>query len=232
MDPSHNDQDNKKISSEGSKLISPGKKDVSKTLSQEEKEQLQLQMKKASNPSEFDNIYHQVELYPMDILYMPLILSENQDLLKYFITKNPNLNLTSLIETSIYCNKIEMAQVIIKTGFHLNNHLLNLATSYRKLDWVKLFVENDSDVHDDQDYVLALAACSGSLDVFEYLINQGCNLHTQDELPFRLACNNGRKEIIQYCIDHGVNIHIRDNEGIKWAKEKGLEDIVTFLQKH
>ncbi len=56
-----------------------------------------------------------------------------------------------------------------------------------RLDYVKLFIENEANVRADDDFALRFASYYGHLDVVKFLIENGANICAQNNEAFRWA---------------------------------------------
>ena len=93
---------------------------------------------------------------------------------------------------------------------------------------VKHAVEHGADIHADNK-ALQNAAWSGHLDVVKYLVEQEANIHANDEYALRWAAYNGHFDVVKYLIEHGADIHAENEDALRSAALEGHLDIVKYL---
>jgi len=106
---------------------------------------------------------------------------------------------------------------------------LMYACKYGDVSRVKLFIEEDVDIHFDNDYALRLASSHGHLNVMQYLVEQGADIHANDDMAVRYAAEKGHLYIVQYLIEQGADIHANDDMAVRYAAVRGRLDVVQYL---
>jgi len=64
-----------------------------------------------------------------------------------------------------------------------NNNKLTEASKNGRLDLVMVVLNQEANIHTQDDYALRWAAGNGHLDVVKYLVEKGANIHAYNELP-------------------------------------------------
>ena len=59
------------------------------------------------------------------------------------------------------------------------------------MEIVKLLIQNDANIHANNDYSLRLASQQGHLGIVKFLIQNGANIHSINDYAIRYASNYG-----------------------------------------
>jgi len=124
---------------------------------------------------------------------------------------------------------------------------------------IKDLVEQEADLHADEDGALRSAAAYGRLKVIKYLLGQGADLQVWDDRPFRKAAEFGHPEaakrsaeqgadlqawndyslrkaaefgqleVVKHLIEQGDNLHAKNDYGLRWDANNGHLEVVKCL---
>ena len=64
----------------------------------------------------------------------------------------------------------------------------------------------------------------------KYLVEQGTDNHVDNDYVLGWAAQNERLDIIKYLVKHGADIHAGDNCALKWATESNHFNTVRYLK--
>lgn len=107
------------------------------------------------------------------------------------------------------------------------------------LDCIKYLVNNNIDMHMDNDIALKWAASKGYLPLVKYLIerpdckvcNQQCihgiDIHVEDDFPLNHAAGNGHLEVVKYLIEKDPSVHL--TEALTQAAQNSQIEVVKYL---
>ena len=91
------------------------------------------------------------------------------------------------------------------------------------MEFVKMFIENNADIHYFENYAIRYAALKGHYDMVKYLIQEGANLHDWEECALFWALTNNDNEMVTILLDNGAN---------KNNMKPKLEELKPFLNKN
>ena len=60
-----------------------------------------------------------------------------------------------------------------------------------------MLIENDANIHADDNYALKYASDYGHIDIVNLLIERGANIHAENDYALRWASYNGHIEIVK-----------------------------------
>lgn len=81
----------------------------------------------------------------------------------------------------------------------------------------------------DFEQMLFNAVLKGNKEAVKYLLDNDVNIHAQDDRAVFLACCNNQLEIAKYLVERGANIFADDCAALKWAANHGKADAVEYL---
>jgi len=79
------------------------------------------------------------------------------------------------------------------------------------LPGVKKALENDADVHTDNDYALRMASYYSHLPVIEFLLKHGANVHVSNDWILRNASSLGHLDVVDLLLKNGANDHVNND---------------------
>jgi len=85
------------------------------------------------------------------------------------------------------------------------NHFFISSAENNLLDFVKLFLENNANIHFQEDHALRYAALRGNNEVVKFLINNGANIHEWEECALFWAVCNNDEEMVKILLDNGAD---------------------------
>jgi ankyrin repeat protein len=162
--------------------------------------------------------------------------------------------LIECIKIAIEHDRLEMAKLLIKHGengeFVLKQtddpnlfcYLLNCGYKFynekeseKETEYSELFkniMQNDIDIHENNDWVLRSAAQNGVLSVTKSLIELGADIHALDDWALRKATKNGHVEVVHYLIDAGANIHTKNDNPIRITMDRIINAKKDYLLRY
>lgn len=87
----------------------------------------------------------------------------------------------------------------------------------RSLPFIKEFINNGSDIHADNDYMLISAVRHGCIDTVKFLLESGANVHACDESALFCAIDQNDLPMVKLLVESGADIRYSDNKPIKFA---------------
>ena len=91
-------------------------------------------------------------------------------------------------------------------------------------------LENDANIHYNNDMAVGYAARCGYLKIIKKLIDYGADVRADDDYAFRTAAENNCLNVVKYLKDtFDVNIEADDNSAIKEASFNGHAEMVLYL---
>jgi hypothetical protein len=125
---------------------------------------------------------------------------------------------------------------IIKEIIHLNvnKELLNkyLTRYYNDYELVKLLLENNANVHSDNDYALRCASYEGHDKVVKLLLENGADIHAKNDLSLKWASGCGHNKVVKLLLENGADVHVDDDLSLKWASYYGYDKVVKILKEY
>jgi ankyrin repeat protein len=93
---------------------------------------------------------------------------------------------------------------------------------------VKLLVEQGSDIHAYDDYVLRWSARNGHLEIVKHLVENGASIHAQDDFALIWSAANGHLEVVKYLVID-CNMTIKE-ETLEYLKVNDLTETIKIIQ--
>jgi ankyrin repeat protein len=137
-------------------------------------------------------------------------------------------NFNQFIDNTPISNLIKRKNAILNININIQIELI----SNPLMDYIKIIIENDGDIHANNDYVLIRASCHGNLSMYESLIESAAYIHSCNERTLRWACSNGHLAVVECLIKYGANIHANNEEALRGASYYGYLDVVKCLVSH
>lgn len=97
---------------------------------------------------------------------------------------------------------------------------------------IEYLLDNDVDIHAQNDRALLLACCNSKLEVVKYLVERGADIYADECGAFRWAANHGVAESVKYLIELGIDIHAQDDFAFTNAFYGGDVETVKVLLEH
>jgi len=94
---------------------------------------------------------------------------------------------------------------------------------------IKDLLEQEADLHADEDGALRSAAAYGRLKVIKYLLGQGADLQVWDDRPFRKAAEFGHPEAAKRSAEQGADLHAWNDYSLRFAAKNGHLEVVKYL---
>ena len=151
------------------------------------------------------------------------------------IIKRKKVLLTKNVVVSILGRQSEIINIIIENDGDIhaqNERALRLASSSGNLDIVKCLIKYGADIHACNDEALRKACVSGHLSVVECLIKYGGNIHARDGYALRWASYCDHLAVVECLISNGANVRTNNNHALQLASYKGHLAVVKFLIKN
>jgi ankyrin repeat protein len=178
---------------------------------------------------------------------MKMLLGQDKSIYKNEIM-NSNGILMNLVKSTLDPKDIENVEELVHSIFpkpqvkNSNESLkeslgkdgleacLMKACKFGDLPRVKLFIEEDVDIHAVHEDALRWAANGGHLNVVQYLVEQGADFHAEKDFAFRYAAESGHLNVVKYLVEQGVDVHAQKS-ALRWASEQGRLNVVQYLIK-
>jgi hypothetical protein len=93
-------------------------------------------------------------------------------------------------------------------------------------------IENEIDIHVENDYALRYASAWGLKDSVALLLEHKANVHANANWALVLASKKGHKDTVALLLEHRANVHAKNNRALKLAIILGHEDVVSLLLEH
>lgn len=157
-------------------------------------------------------------LKTFDLELIQLFFNENKNIkidenfLTDFIIKEEFDILYYLIP---FCNKIE--------------NLIKFICSYNRVELLYYLINNDYDIHYDNEYILRYACETGNIDLLQSISKKKCNLSINVNYCMRIACIKGYLDILKFLTKLGCDIRFNDDYLLILATENNHNDIVAYL---
>lgn len=74
-----------------------------------------------------------------------------------------------------------------------------------------------------------LAVCYDHLEIVKYLIEQEADIHANNDSSLLSAAYSGHLDIVKCLVEHGIDIHIHNNEALRWSRNGNCPDVVDYL---
>ena len=83
----------------------------------------------------------------------------------------------------------------------------------------------------DKESCLKWAVKKGYLDVVKYLVEQNANIHAQDNYALRWAATKGHLDVVKYLVESGANVSALNNYALENAALNRHLDVVEYLKE-
>lgn len=154
------------------------------------------------------------------------------DVYEYFYKLELSLELSNesdLIRASQNGNLEEVKCYISHEGnIHKLNTALQWSAEYGHLNIVMYLVDQNADIHAEDEGALRLAASNGHLDVLKYLIGQGADVRARHDQTLQLAAMYGHLDVVEYLLSQGVSINTL-NSALEQATNNGHLDVIEYI---
>ena len=99
------------------------------------------------------------------------------------------------------------------------------------LGFIKVLLEEGTNIHALDDYALRYAAQKDHLPVVKYLVEKGANIHADNDYALRVAASYGHLPVVKYLVEAGADIHAENDEALRFAKKYKHKDVVQYLKE-
>ena len=111
----------------------------------------------------------------------------------------------------------------------LTSKVLGWASRMNQTEVMKYALENDADVHIDDNLALKWASQQGNLEAVKLLLEAGADMHAEQGYALRFAANCGHLEVAETLVEAGADVHAFNSCAVVWALEKGHQELFEFL---
>ena len=128
--------------------------------------------------------------------------------------------------------EIPIGEKLVKVEDKYKAHAIVLKNikSIWTVDTFKYFIEEDIDIHVQNDYAFQYACETGNLELVKFWVDNNADIiHADDDLALQLAARNGYLEVVRYLINNGADIHADNDWALQLAAKNGYLEVVRYL---